>query len=183
MTTIAAWTQDDRHDMVAKRVAAFWWGTRDEEVVWALALARTVSPDPIADKLYLMHATENLRYMRDAKDWAYRVAVEFAGSVSSGQRHRSFVEAYRPEWGHVAARDGMAIALWPELRDGVPGIGKRCEEFRCGKQGFQRVRDEVQRCTGDLVAGFRLDVAEALDERYSADFRHRWELATGKAWQ
>lgn len=183
MTVLAAWTQDDRHDVAAKRAAAFWWGARDEEMAWALSLARTVSPDPIADKLYLMHATEDVRYSRQAKDWAYRVAVEFAGSLGSGQRRRSLVEGYRPDWGHCAARDGMAIALWPDLRDGVPGIGKRCEQYKCGKQGFQRVRDEVQQRTGDVIAGFRLDLAEALDERFSADFRQRWEVVTGNVWR
>lgn len=179
----APYTQDDRFDVLAKRVAAFWWGTPDQELVWALALARTVSSEPIADKLYLTHATEDLRYMREVKEWGYSVAVAFVGSKGSGQRRRSLVESYRPDWGHVAARDGMAMALWPELGKDVPGLGKRCEAFGCGKQAYQRVRDEVMRQTGDVIAGFRLDLAEALDERYSHDFRNRWEQVTGKVWK
>lgn len=179
----APYTQDDRFDVLAKRVAGFWWGTSDQELVWALALARTVSPEPIADKLYLTHATEDLRYMREIKEWGYSVAVQFVGSKGSGQRRRSLVESYRPDWGHVAARDGMAMALWPELREGVPGLGKRSEAFGCGKQAYQRVRDEVMRQTGDVIAGFRLDLAEAVDERYSHDFRNRWEQVTGKVWK
>ena len=181
--SIAPYTQDDRFDTLAKRVAAFWWGVQDQELVWALSLARTVSPDPIADKLYLTHATEDLRYMREVKEWGYRVAVDYAGGKGSGQRRRSLVESYRPDWGHCAARDGMAMALWPELGTGVPGLGKRAEQFKCGKQAYQRVRDEVMRQTGDLIAGFRLDLAEALEERYSADFRHRWEMVTGRVWR
>ena len=180
---LAPYTQDDRFDTLAKRVAGFWWGTTDQELVWALSLARTVAADPIAHKLYLTHATEDLRYSREIKDWAYRAAVEYAGSKGSGQRRRSLVESYRPEWGHIAARDGLAMALWPERSDEVPGICRRTEALGCGKQAYQRVRDEVMRLAGDLIAGFRLDLAEAVDERYSADFRHRWEQATGRAWR
>jgi len=40
----------------------------------------------------------------------------------------------------------------------------------------------VQRQACDLIAGFRLDMNETLDERFSRDFTRRWELATGKAW-
>ena len=180
---LAPYTQDDRFDTLAKRVASFWGGTADQELVWALSLARTVSSDPIADKLYLTHATEDLRYIRTIKEWGYRVAVDYAGSKGSGQRRRGLVEAYRPDWGHAAARDGMAMALWPDLRNDVPGIVKRVEVFHCGKQGYQRVRDEVMRQTGDLIAGFRLDLAEAVEERHSGDFRHRWEMATGNVWR
>lgn len=165
-----------------QRTAAFWWGARDEEVGWALALCKIVADDPIAQRMYIAHAAEDVRHARELKDWAYRVAVEFAGSRGSGQRRRSQVEGYRTDWGHQAARDGIAIALWPHLRDDVPGIGKRCDRFGCGKQGYQRVRDEVQRRAGDLIAGFRLDMQEVLDGRFSRDFITRWEAATGRGW-
>lgn len=165
-----------------QRVASFWWGQPDEPVSWALSLAHTVSPDPIARHLYIAHVAEDTRHNRAIKDWGYRQAVEFVGARGSGQRRRSMVESYRPEWGQQAARDGLALAMWGHLRDCVPGIGKRAEALSCGKQAYQRVRDEVQRQTCDLIAGFRLDVTEILDERFSADFRNRWELATGKRW-
>lgn len=166
-----------------QRTAAFWFGTQDEEIAWALALAHTVSPDPIARHLYVAHAAQDVRHNRAIKEWGYRVAVEFAGAKGSGQRKRSMVESYRTDWGHQAARDGLSMALWPELRDEVPGLGKRAEQFRCGKQAYQRVRDEVQRQACDLIAGFKLDVTEALAERFSRDFIGRWEMATGRAWQ
>ena len=88
--SIAPYTQDDRFDSLAKRVAAFWWGVQDQELVWSLSLARTVSPDPIADKLYLTHATEDLRYMREVKEWGYRVAVDYAGGTGGGGAASSF---------------------------------------------------------------------------------------------
>ena len=175
------YAQRERPD-ADQRTAAYWWGAMDEEVAWALAICKTVAPEPIAQRLYIAHAAEDSRHARDLKDWGYRVAVEFAGSRGSGQRRRSQVEGYRTDWGHQAARDGLAIALWPHLRDDVPGIGKRAEQFHCGKQGYQRVRDEVQRQAGDLLTGFRLDMQETLDGRFSHDFRHRWEAATGWRW-
>jgi hypothetical protein len=180
---LAPYTTDDRFDTLAKRVAAFWWGVTDEEVAWAMVLANMVAPEPIANRLYLMHATEDLRYARSVKEWAYRIAVEFVGQKGSGQRRRSLVESYRPDWGHQAARDGVSMALWPHLSDGVPGIRGRALHFKCGQQAYQRVRDEVMRQAGDLIAGYRLDLAECLDERFSRDFTNRWELATGKPWQ
>ena len=179
MTILAApWTQDDLHDLLARRVAAFWWGRRDDEVAWALALCNSVN-DPAAQYLYLMHATEDVRYARKVKEWAYNAAIDFVGSKGSGQRKRSLVESYRADWGHQAARDGAAMAMWSCE---VPGLVKRAEQFKCGKQAYQRVRDEIHRQARDLIAGFRLDMTEVLAERVSMDFRQRWESVTGRAW-
>lgn len=165
-----------------QRAAAYWWGAQDDETAWALALCARINPDP-AQALYISHVAEDVRYAVRLKQWAYRTAVDYAGSVGSGQRKRSQVAAYRPEWGHQAARDGLSIALWPHLRDDVPGIGKRAEQFRCGKQCYQRVRDEVTRQAADLIVGFRMDMEQCRTGTYSRDFRARWELATGAVWR
>lgn len=165
-----------------QRTAAYWWGAQDEDVAWWLGLCKMVNPDP-AQNLYLAHVAEDVRIAHGLKEWAYRKAVEYAGSKGTGQRQRSLVEAYRPEWGHQAARDGLAIALWPDLRDMVPGIGKRCDALGCGKQGFQRVRDEVTRLAADMIVGFRMDMEQCRTNRFSRDFIGRWEMATGCEWQ
>ena len=165
----------------AQRTCAYWWGAQDEDVAWWLALCKTVN-SPIAQSLYIAHVTEDVRHARGLKDWAYRVAVEYAGSRGSGQRKRSIVEAYRTDWGHQAARDGLAMALWPHLKDDVPGIGKRCEQFGVGKQAYQRIRDEVMRQAGDLITGFAMDMEQCRRDRFSRDFRDRWETANGKVW-
>lgn len=165
-----------------QRTAAFHWGGSDQAVAWALSLANMVSSHPVAKLLYVAHAAEDVSHSPQMKAWAYRVAVDHAVAKGAGQRARAMVEGYNPAWGHQAARDGLAIALWPHLREDVPGIGKRCEAFGCGKQGYQRIRDEVTRQACDMLTGFRLDVQESLDERFSADFRHRWEMATDRAW-
>lgn len=165
----------------AQRTAAYWWGSQDEDVGWWLALCRKVNPDP-SQRLYIAAVAEDWREAHRLKAWAYTVAVEYAGSVGSGQRRRSLVESYSPVWGHQAARDGLAMALWPELSGIVPGIGKRCEALGCGKQGYQRVRDEVMRTAGDLITGFAMDMEQCRKDRFSRDFRDRWEIAAGREW-
>lgn len=172
--------RQDEPDAI-QRTAAYWWGAQDEDVGWWLALCNKVNPAP-AQRLYIAHAAEDWREAHKLKEWAYRVAVDYAGSVGSGQRRRSLVESYRPEWGHQAARDGLAMALWPELSGDVPGIGKRCDALGCGKQGYQRVRDEVMRTAGDLITGFAMDMEQCRRDRFSRDFRDRWELVAGVPW-
>lgn len=165
----------------AQRTAAFWWGAQDEEVAWWLSLCKMVN-SPEAQSLYIASVAEDMRHARGLKEWAYRVAVEYAGSRGSGQRRRTIVESYRLDWGHQAARDGLALALWPHLADEIPGIGKRCEQYGCGKQAYQRVRDEVSRQAGDLITGFDMDMEQCRRNRFSRDFIERWELAAGREW-
>jgi hypothetical protein len=165
----------------AQRTAAYWWGVQDDDVAWWLGLCKLVN-EPIAQSLYLAAVTEDTRQSRGLKEWGYRVAVDYAGSLGSGQRRRSLVEAYRPDWGHQAARDGLYMALWPHLRDDVPGIGKRCDQFGCGKQAYQRVRDEVSRQASDLIVGFSVDMEQCRTNRLSRDFIARWEIAAGREW-
>lgn len=163
----------------AQRTAAYWWGAQDEEVPWWLGLCKLVN-GPIAQCLYIAHVADDARHARGMKDWAYGVAAEYAVSRGGGVRRRAVVEAYRPEWGHQAARDGLAAALWPQLVDEIPGIGKRCDELACGKQAFQRVRDEVMRQASDLIVAFSMDMDQCRDNKFSRDFIARWEVATGR---
>ena len=172
--------QRDEPDAV-QRTAAYWWGAADVDVGWWLSLCKMVNPEP-AQHLYIAHVAEDWRVAHKLKEWAYMAAVEFSGSLGSGQRKRSQVEAYRTDWGHQAARDGLAMALWPELSGDVPGIVRRCERFACGKQGFQRVRDEVMRQAGDLITGFAMDMEQCRRNKFSRDFINRWEVAAGSDW-
>jgi hypothetical protein len=166
---------------VDQRVAAYWGGKADEDVAWWMGLAHMVASDPVAQALYLAHVAEDCTRFRAIKEWAYRVAVEFVGQKGSGQRKRSLVESYRVEWGHQAARDGVAIAVWGP--DGVPGIVSRAEQFKCGKQAYQRVRDEVQRQAIDLMTEYRGWLGECMSGRHSGEFKGRWETATGRLWR
>lgn len=165
----------------AQRTAAYWWGAQDEEVPWWLGLCKLVN-GAIAQSLYIAHVADDARHARGMKDWAYGVAAEYAVSRGGGTRRRAVVEAYRPEWGRQAARDGLAAALWPKLASEIPGRDKRCAELKCGHQAYQRVRDEVSRQASDLIVGFGMDMDQCRESKFSRDFIGRWELATGQEW-
>lgn len=166
---------------IDQRTAAYWWGKPDDSVAWWLSMCRMVAPDPVAQSLYLAHVAEDLSRQRDIKDWAYAHAAEFVGAKGSGQRRRSLVESYRLDWGHQAARDGVAFVLWGDIAD-VPGPSGRAEHFHCGRQAYVRVREELEKRTRDMIAGFRDDMSMCMDGRYSRYFIERWETATGCEW-
>lgn len=174
---------DDKGEVLDKRVAAYWGGQADEEVAWLLSMANMVCAEPVAQRLYLAHVAEDFGNARAIKEWAYRVAVEFVGSKGGGQRKRSMVESYRLDWGHQCARDGVALALWPHLAKDVTGIAARADLFKCGKQAYGRVRDAVENRTADLIAGFRFALKWAHGDIYSHDLVQRWEAATGNQWK
>lgn len=166
---------------IDQRVAAYWWGKPDPQVAWWLSLCRLVSMDKMAQSLYLAHVAEDLSQQRRIKDWAYTKAAEFVGAKGSGKRRRSLVESYRLDWGHQAARDGLAFALWGDIMD-VPGPSGRAEHFHCGRQAYVRVREEMERETRDQVAAFRSDMEMCMTGEFSRDFIDRWEVATGGDW-
>jgi hypothetical protein len=166
---------------IDQRVAAYWWGKPDEAVAWWLAMCNMVATSPIAQSLYLARIAEDVSRKRQIKDWAYARAAEFAGTKGSGQRRRSLVESYRLDWGHQAARDGVAFALWGDIMD-IPGPSVRAERFHCGRQAYARVREELEKQTRDLFSGFRDDMSMCETGDYSRDFINRWEVATGSDW-
>jgi hypothetical protein len=166
---------------VDQRIAAYWWGKPDPQVAWWLSLCRLVAEQPIAQSLYLARVAEDLSQQRAIKNWAYAKAAAFVGAKGSGQRHRSLVESYRLDWGHQAARDGVAIALWGDIMD-VPGLSGRAEHFHCGRQAYGRVRDEMEREARDLLAAFRADMEMCESGDFSRDFINRWESVTGGNW-
>ncbi|MFD0738261.1 hypothetical protein ACFQZQ_03020 [Lysobacter koreensis] len=171
----------DACDMLDRRVAAFIGGALDEDVAWWFGMANMVASDPIGQALYLAHVADEVSRFRQIKDWAYRVAVEFVGSKGGKQRQRSMVESYRVDWGHAAARDGAAIALFGH--EGVPGIVARAEQYKCGKQAYQRVRDAVQTRTTDLIGDYRVALRWAKGEIHHGDHVDRWEQVTGRKWR
>lgn len=164
-----------------QRTAAYWWGKPDDSVAWWLATCRMIAPHPIAQSLYIAHVAEDMSQRRAIKDWAYEAAAKFASGKGTGPRRRAVVESYRTDWGYQAARDGVFMALWGDLED-VPGITSRCELFGCGKQAYQRVRDDVQGQAKDLIAAFRADMEVCRTGKYNRWFAERWERATGKQW-
>jgi hypothetical protein len=133
---------------------------------------------PIATDLFLAKASQADRKWRQIKDWGYLKAVEYVGARKSEQRKRSMVESYRLDWGHQAARDGLAIALWGRV--GVPGSRERALSFKCGQQAYRRVRDEVEcLATGQLTkASHFLEMCAGIVP-YSNEFNYRMRLLSG----
>jgi hypothetical protein len=104
---------------------------------------------PLATAMFLTKASWADRAWPQIKEWGYLKAVEYVGARKSEQRKRSLVESYRTDWGHQAARDGLAIALWG--RWSVPGSRERALSFKCGQQAYRRVRDEVGTQATDVL--------------------------------
>lgn len=151
----------------------------DDRAGW-LQMAGIVSSDKMAGDLYLASVAWADRRWREIKDWGYLKAVEYVGARKSPQRKRSMVESYRLDWGHQAARDGLAIALWGKSH--VPGSRERALHFKCGQQAYRRVRDEVGGKASELIAEFRHFVNMARTQQFSHEFIDRWEIATGNKW-
>jgi hypothetical protein len=171
--------EPDLHDIVAKRVAAWWWGAPDDDIASAMTTAKLIALEPVNAAIYLARVADDTSKFRALKEWSYRVAVEFVGAKGSGQRKRSMVESYRTDWGHQAARDGMARALWPWRLDEVPGRNFQCARFGVGHQAYQRVRDEVEARTLEGFVNFMFDLACIVEGRWTRDMIARWEVATG----
>ncbi len=132
----------------------------------------------LATDLFLTKTSWADRAWPRIKEWGYRKAVEFVGARKSAVRRRSLVESYRVDWGHQAARDGLAIALWGKRE--VPGSRERALAFKCGQQAYRRVRNEVGEQATDLIteAAHFLEMCAGI-RPVSGEFIRRWESATG----
>lgn len=174
--------QADIHDEVAKRVAAWWWGHPDEDIASHLSTATMIAHERINCAIYMARIAEDTSKYRALKEWAYMAALEFVCAKGSGQRKRSMVESFRPDWGHQAARDGLAMVLWPHRLNEIPGINARGRQFGCGDQAYRRVRDEVQGRALEGFVNFMFDMSCLTEGRWTRDMIRRWELATGADW-
>lgn len=177
--TVKGHEERDHHDEIAARVASWWWGSPDEAIQDALTTAKLIAHEPINEAIYLARIADDTSKFRALKEWSYRVAVEFAGAKGSQQRRRSMVEGYRVDWGHQAARDGMARALWPRWLNDIPGRNIQCQRFGVGHQAYQRVRDEVEARTLEGFVNFMFDLACLVEGRWTRDMIARWEAVTG----
>lgn len=182
LTEIAGVFERTEGPDIDQRVAAWWWGVPDEALSYAMGQAVVIAREPVADALYLAHVAEDCSQFRRIKDWGYGVAAEFACSRSSGHRRRVRVEGYRPEWGRVAARDGLYRALWPHIADyDVPGINARCKVLGVGNTPFQRVRDAVEHRALEVRQDFRSDLRNLYQGVINRDMQDRLSGIAGTA--
>lgn len=163
-----------------QRTAAYWWGRPDDSVAWWLSMCKRVAADPISQSLYIAQVAEDLSHKRDIKDWAYRTAAELAITRRCrSQRNQPAVASYHPRWGRQAARDGVALALWPHLAEYVPGRNTRAAALGCRDHAYQYIRDGVRARAVELITMFRDDMEQCRVGHFRRDFTERWSAATG----
>lgn len=166
---------------------------------WWLGMVRTVCGNTsLPTDLFLAKASCTMGRTDRFKEWGYLTAAKFVGARASEQRRRSTVGAYRTDWGHQAARDGLALAIWggkhPDLiYNGlyvvngtgwceVPGRDARAKQFGCTKEAYQAVRDEVGSRANDLITEAAHWLEMCMLGNYNGEFIRRWEYHSGNPW-
>lgn len=148
---------------VDQRVASWWWGEEDDAVAYALVVASRVNPCPVACSLYLASVADDSSQYRQIKEWSYITAADLASRKRrTAVRNIPAVLSYRPEWGRQAARDGVALALWPHMAREVPGINARTSVLGCRDAAYQYIRNGVQSAASVQICTYRSDLEDAL---------------------
>ena len=183
---LAGLYEADEKPTLEERVSLWWHGRQDDEVPGWLGLCRMIAPDPAAAALYLFHCAgpNGMRRGHDLatlQSWAYGIAAEAACTGRRARRER--MAGYASRWGRQAGVDGCALAMWgKEIRDILPGIHARAEQYGCRSADYLTVRTYAEVEALDLWRNFRADMAQAAKESPDASFRYRWELKTGRAY-
>lgn len=176
-------TPDDIQAALDERFARFCLRPLSESDVWALSMAAMVMPDgnPGAEA-YLTQVAGVDAFVGRLTLWGRVVAIGIAQGGyrgRNGARRRAYVEGYDEAWGRFAVADGLTLALygWAEF-----GVSERCEQLRCGKQGYQRIRDFVGGALVNAIAEYRVALEWATGSRRDRVLAGRWEGITGLNW-
>jgi len=114
-----------------------------DEAIWALSLASSVLPENhIGFELWITDVAGVDCHDEKIQGWCKslgKAVAELAPLL--GKRRRVLVESYRPEWGDVAAMDGLQLAMMG--KDSVKGIEARAKELDCRPQAYTRIRNLV----------------------------------------
>lgn len=181
--TKAAPTYDDIQAALDSRYARFGLHALTDSDVWALGMATMVMPDGNpGPEAYLSQVTGSALFAGRLTMWGRVVAIGIASGghkAAGGSRRRSYVESYDEAWGRFAVADGLTLALYGHAE---AGIGERCRELGCGKQGYQRIRDFVAGALLNAIAEFRVALAWATGAQRDRVLSGRWEGVTGENW-
>jgi hypothetical protein len=110
---------------------------------YTAAVACSTLPDNhVGYDLWITWVADVPFFEKDLIQWAEGLGEQAANlKPKLGQRHRTYVESYRPEWGRLASRDGLRMAiLGPNF---VPGLETRATQLGCRWQAFKKVRNFV----------------------------------------
>ena len=173
---------EDAQDILDRRFACFALRPLTESDVWTLAMATMVMPDgnPGAEA-YLAQVSGTDLFHGRLTVWGRVVAIGIAQArykARSGAYRRAYVEGYDGAWGRYAVADGLSLALYGK----APGLVERAEQLKCGKQGYQRVRDFVGGGIVNAIAEFRVALAWAAGYQRDRVLAGRWEGITGQNW-
>lgn len=123
--------------------AAFGRRQLPESAHFTASVACSALPENhIGYDLWITWVAEVPFFERELIQWAEGLG-ELAATLKPkiGERHRTYVESYRPEWGRQASRDGLRMAIrGPNL---VPGLESRATQLKCRWQAFKKVRNFV----------------------------------------
>jgi hypothetical protein len=110
---------------------------------YTAAVACSTLPDShVGYDLWITWVADVPFFERELVQWAEGLG-ELAATLKPliGERHRTYVESYRPEWGRQASRDGLRMAiLGPNF---VPGLETRATQLGCRWQAFKKIRNFV----------------------------------------
>lgn len=165
----------------------------DDRAGW-LTLAGIVA-GTLATDMFIAKASCVMGRKERFKEWAYLTAAEFVGADGSRQHKQSIVGPYAVDWGRQAALDGVALALWggkhqDMIYNGlyvvnssgwhpIPGVIARAAQYKCSKQSYQEVRDEVGSQANDLIGEAALYLEMCRTGKFSGKFKRAWEAKTG----
>lgn len=134
---------DVRGRDIRQLYAGFCRITLSDEAIWSLSLASSVLPENhIGFELWITEVAGVTCHDKKISAWCKslgRAVAELAPLL--GKRRRVLVESYRPEWGDVAAMDGLQYAMLG--KDSVKGIEARAAELNCRPQAYTRIRNLV----------------------------------------
>ena len=144
---------------------------------YAAAVADSTLPDNhVGYDLWITWVADVPFFEKSLIAWAEGLG-ELAATLKPriGERRRTYVESYRPQWGRQASRDGLRMAiLGPNF---VPGLTTRATEFGCRWQAYQKIRDfvkgaalmQMSQFEGQLLWATRLKRHDFAGERPLAD--------------
>jgi hypothetical protein len=157
----AKWDIDDLRGYYA----AFGRRQLPDAAHYTAAVADSTLPDNhVGYDLWITWVAEVPFFERSLIEWAEGLG-ELAATLKPriGERRRTFVESYRPEWGRQASRDGLRIAiLGPNF---VPGLQTRATELGMPLAGVQEDPRLRGGCCADADAAVRgpVDVGHAAE--------------------
>lgn len=139
MNALRSWDVDDLRGYYA----AFGRRQLPDAAHYTASVACSTLPDHhVGYDLWITWVAEVPFFEESLTQWAEGLG-ELAATLKPklGERHRTYVDSYRPDWGRQASRDGLRIAILGPNH--VPGLISRAAQLNCRWQAFKKIRNFV----------------------------------------